>query len=122
LEYDCTIYCPNFLKMLNSCPSKPITIFPFASSDIFEAIMCLLSLSPYPIIFTMLISCLYYRTTRGVLMFMMIFIQNFIVEFLKNNLKDPRPNYNCNLQYGNPSNHATFFTSFVSWVCMEYIM
>jgi hypothetical protein len=48
--------------------------------------------------------------------------KNFIIEFLKNSLRDPRPNFSCNQQFGNPSNHATFFTSLITWMIMEYIL
>lgn len=47
--------------------------------------------------------------------------QNFCLEIIKNTFKDPRPNHTCNRQFGNPSNHATFFTSLIVWTIMEKI-
>lgn len=120
---DCTIPCFQLLRMFNSCPTRKINYTrPFNSKDIHEILMVIFSLSPYPISFLLLTAGTYFRTTRSILILMMIFIQNFLVEILKNNLKDPRPNYKCNLHYGNPSNHATFFTSLITWFIMEYIM
>lgn len=119
---DCTIPCFQIFRMFNSCPTKIINYSnPFNSRDIHEIAMVLLSVSPYPTSFLLLTAGAYFRTTRSILILMMIFIQNFLVEILKNNLKDPRPNYKCNQHYGNPSNHATFFTSLITWFIMEYI-
>jgi membrane-associated phospholipid phosphatase len=38
---------------------------------------------------------------------------------LKNIFKDPRPNFACNQQYGNPSNHAVFYSSMLVWFLCE---
>ena len=40
---------------------------------------------------------------------------------MKRILKDPRPNFQCNKKYGNPSNHAVFFASLISWFIAERI-
>jgi len=124
MNIDCSIYCPTFLKMLNSCPSihLPLSHEIFGSEKLFEIFMVLLSTSPYVTSFLFVISSTYFKTTRSVMVLLMIFIQNFIVEFLKNALRDPRPNYECNKQFGNPSNHATFFSSLITWMIMEYII
>jgi hypothetical protein len=49
----------------------------------------------------------------------MVLIQNFMVEFLKNNLRDPRPNFKCNHQFGNPSNYTCFYTCIIVWFILE---
>jgi hypothetical protein len=122
MEIDCSIPCPVYLKMLNSCPSKQISFLSLEWENIFELIMVALSISPYAISFLFLIGTTYYKTTRGVVLFVMIFAQNLIIEFLKGSLRDPRPNFKCNQQYGNPSNHATFYTSLMAWIIMEHLM
>lgn len=118
-DINCNIPCSQIIKMLNSCPSKPINFNNLASTDIQEIIMVALSITPYPLSFIILLSGTYYRTTRSIFILVMTFIQNFIVEVIKNNLKDPRPNYKCNQQYGNPSNHTSFFTCILVWFIME---
>jgi membrane-associated phospholipid phosphatase len=40
---------------------------------------------------------------------------------MKKILKDPRPNFECNHQYGNPSNHAVFCSALLTWFLFEYI-
>lgn len=116
---DCSIPCHQIIKMLTSCPSKRINFSNPSSSDIKEIIMVFLSTTPYPLSFIILLTGTYYRSTRSIFILAMTFIQNFIVEMLKNNLKDPRPNYKCNQQYGNPSNHTVFLTSVIMWFIMD---
>jgi membrane-associated phospholipid phosphatase len=122
MEIDCSVPCPIYLKMLNSCPSKKISLFNSEWENLFELVMVALSISPYAISFLFLVGTTYYKTTRGVVIFVMIFAQNLIIEFLKGSLRDPRPNFKCNQQFGNPSNHATFYTSLMAWVIMEHLM
>jgi hypothetical protein len=122
MEIDCTVPCPVYLKMLNSCPSKQVSLFSLDPDNLFELLMVALSISPYLTSFLFLVSTIYFKTTRGVVIFVMIFAQNLMIEFLKGSLRDPRPNFRCNQQFGNPSNHATFFTSLISWIIMEHII
>ena len=122
MEIDCSVPCPIFLKILNSCPSRPIDIFQIGQAELFEIAMVMLSMSPYIASFLCLLSTTYYKTTRGVVILMMIISQNFMIEIIKGSLRDPRPNYKCNKQFGNPSNHATFFTSLIIWVLMEQFL
>lgn len=123
MEIDCSVPCPFYLKMLNSCPSKHISINNvFSQENLFELVMVLLSVTPYATSFLLLLSVGVFRTTRGVLIMMMIFFQNMVIEFLKGNLRDPRPNYECTKQFGNPSNHACFYTSLSVWMLMELII
>jgi hypothetical protein len=122
MEIDCSVPCPFYLKTLNSCPTKNISIYEIPTADtLYELAMVGLSISPYFTSFLLLISVCLFRTTRGVLIMMMIFMQNMIIEFLKGNLRDPRPNYECNKQFGNPSNHACFYTSLTVWMALELI-
>jgi hypothetical protein len=122
MDIDCSVPCPVFIKMLNSCPSKPINLFDLNIETYFEVLMVLLSMSPYFISFILLLSASYYKTTRSVFLFIMIFGQNFVIEVIKGVLRDPRPNHKCNQQFGNPSNHATFYSSLITWILMELIM
>ena len=124
IEPDCTVYCPMVIKILNSCPSRIITLNPsqMSNEDVFEIFMVLLSTSPYLLSFLILISTTYFRTARGSVILMMIFFQNMIIEVLKGSLRDPRPNFKCNQQFGNPSNHATFFSSLITWIVMEHLL
>ena len=39
---------------------------------------------------------------------------------MKNILRDPRPNFECNKQYGNPSNHAVFYSALLTWFIAEH--
>ena len=48
---DCSIPCNIILYFASSCPTKSINFIPKSSSDFFEIIMILLSLTPYPIVF-----------------------------------------------------------------------
>jgi hypothetical protein len=45
-----------------------------------------------------------------------------MIELIKGVLRDPRPNFICNQQFGNPSNHATFFSSLITWIFMEQVL
>jgi len=45
-----------------------------------------------------------------------------MIELMKGLLRDPRPNFICNQQFGNPSNHATFYSSLITMLCMEYVL
>jgi membrane-associated phospholipid phosphatase len=123
MEIDCSVYCPIFLKMLNSCPSKNLSIRSLDNNDeLFEILMVLLSVSPYVVSFLILVSIPLFKTTRSAFILLMIFGQNFIIEILKGSLRDPRPNFKCNQQFGNPSNHATFYSSLATWILMEHIL
>lgn len=124
MEIDCSVWCPMFLKMLNSCPSRnfKLGITEMTQDDLFEIGMVCLSTTPYLCSFLFLIATTYFKTTRAAVVLVMIFFQNFVIEFLKNALRDPRPNYSCNKQFGNPSNHATFFTGLIVWLIMEFII
>lgn len=132
-DINCNIPCNFILKAFNSCPIND-SIQIFLSSDflfhfttrkdslnvIADIFYILLSTSPYIFSFILLLNTIYYKTLRSFLLMMMFFFQNFVVEILKNNLKDPRPNYLCSKQFGNPSNHAVFFSSLIIWNILEY--
>ena len=124
-EIDCSVYCPILFKILNSCPSKEIISFSnlnqIPREVLYEVLAVLFSISPYFLSFIILANTIYYRTSRSVVIMMMIFIQNFLGETIKNTLRDERPNFKCNNQFGNPSNHATFFTSLCTWVILEIL-
>ncbi len=45
-----------------------------------------------------------------------------MIELMKGLLRDPRPNFICNQQFGNPSNHATFYSSLITMLFMEYVL
>ena len=49
------------------------------------------------------------------------FTENFLIKLFKDIFRDPRPNYNCTKQFGNPANHSTFFSSLIIWFALEYI-
>ncbi len=74
-KIDCDVSCPIFIRVLNSCPTKNIDPFNPTSEDLFELLMVMLSTSPYIISFILFISTMYLRTTRCVLVVMMIFIE-----------------------------------------------
>ena len=116
---DCSIPCNFFLYFMSSCPIKTINYFPPAPNDLMQMFMILLSLTPYPIVFLLLCLAGYLRTSRSVLILIMIFIENIIVIFLKSIIREPRPNYLCNSEYGYPSNHSTFFTCILFWFIAE---
>lgn len=118
---DCSVPCHPIVKILNSCPNKPINLSNPSSGDIHEIIMVFLSMSPYFISFGTLLVTTYFRTTRSIFILMMVFLQNFLTEVMKNNLKDLNPNHKCSQQYANPSNHASFLTSLLLWFFMDEI-
>jgi membrane-associated phospholipid phosphatase len=130
MEIDCNINCPSLLKLFNSCPTKQL----FDTDSIFsvnlnaivneydEVFYVLLSTSPYLLSFCLFLIVVYYKTTRAFGIFIMSILENFVVELLKNSLRDPRPNFKCNRQFGNPSNHAVFFFGLCTWLIMEKLI
>ena len=116
---DCSIPCNIILYFASSCPTKSINFIPKSSSDFFEIIMILLSLTPYPIVFLLLCLAAYLRTSRSVFLLGLVFIENILVSFLKIIIQEPRPNYLCNNEYGFPSNHSCFFTCLLFWFILE---
>lgn len=132
VEIDCYVKCPMILRSFNSCPS--ITVF--KSNSIFdidpeklnprvleEIIYIVFSTFPYLLSFYFLINAVLFKTSRGVLILLLCCLENFVIEVLKNALRDPRPNYKCNQQFGNPSNHAVFFSALVTWtICEKFFL
>ena len=116
---DCSIPCNIILYFASSCPTKSINFIPKSSSDFFEIIMILLSLTPYPIVFILLCLAAYLRTSRSVFLLGLVFIENILVSFLKIIIQEPRPNYLCNNEYGFPSNHSCFCTCLLFWFILE---
>ena len=116
---DCSIPCNIILYFASSCPTKSINFISKSSSDFFEIIMILLSLTPYPIVFILLCLAAYLRTSRSVFLLGLVFIENILVSFLKIIIQEPRPNYLCNNEYGFPSNHSCFFTCLLFWFILE---
>lgn len=116
---DCSIPCNIILYFARSCPTKSINFIPKSSSDFFEIIMILLSLTPYPIVFILLCLAACLRTSRSVFLLGLVFIENILVSFLKIIIQEPRPNYLCNNEYGFPSNHSCFFTCLLFWFILE---
>ena len=119
---NCSIPCPILLKFMSSCPRDEISFFPPSLIDIIDIIMVLLSCTPYPTVFLLLCLCFYFRTTRSVLIFLMVLGENFMVVSLKNIIREPRPNFLCNEEYGYPSNHAAFYTCILFWFIMDEII
>ena len=120
-EVDCSIPCNFFLYFMSSCPTKTINYFPPGSNDLMEIIMILISLTPYPTVLLLLCLAAYFHTSRSVLILIMVFIESFIVILLKSIIREPRPNYLCNAEYGYPSNHSGFFTCILFWFIAEEI-
>lgn len=132
LEVDCYVKCPMILRSFNSCPSISV----FKSNSMFdidvqkfnlrqaeEIIYVLISTLPYLLSFCFLVNAVIFKTSRGVLVLMLCCLENFVIEVLKNALRDPRPNFKCNQQYGNPSNHAVFFSALVAWtICEKFFL
>ena len=118
---DCSVPCNILLYLLSCCPTKRVNFFPPSSQDLIEIIMILLSATPYPTVFLFLCFSAYFRTSRSVLMLIMLFIENFMVITLKSIIQEPRPNYLCNAEYGYPSNHTCFFTCILFWFICEEI-
>ena len=71
-KVDCSVSCPNFIRVLNSCPNRNIN--GISTDDVFEIAMVLLSMSPYVLSFLIMITTIYFRTIKSVLIMMMIFI------------------------------------------------
>jgi membrane-associated phospholipid phosphatase len=119
---DCSVYCPYIIKQMNACPRKEIDFSRFTlSSNLFELFMVFLSVTPYILSFLHFITTAYYKTIRSAMVLIMLYSQTFAIKVVKDIFQDPRPNFKCNNQYGNPSNHSTFFASLVVWNIMEYI-
>ncbi len=118
---DCTIPCPLILKTLSSCPTRKINLNTLKTEDLNEIIMIILSLLPYLINLVILISMSYFRTTRIIFIFLMETLQNIIVNYIKNLIQEPRPNFKCNHQFGNPCYHSSFFTCLIFWFFLETI-
>ena len=118
---DCSIPCNIFLYILSCCPTKIINYFSPSLADINEIFMILLSATPYPTVFLLLCLAAYFRTSRSVLLLLMVFLENFTVIALKSIIREPRPNYLCNAEYGYPSNHTCFFTCILFWFITEEI-
>lgn len=116
---DCTIPCNILLYFMCCCPTQVINYFPPGSKDFKEMFMILLSLTPYPTVFLLMCLAAYFRTSRSVLILAMVFLENFTVIALKNFIREPRPNYLCNQEFGYPSNHACFFTCILFWFISE---
>jgi hypothetical protein len=87
-KIDCSVACPNFIRILNSCPSRNINIYGISTDDIFEIAMVLLSISPYLISFIIMSTTIYYRTIKSVLIMMMIFIGVSIFNILNSFIKE----------------------------------
>ena len=119
---NCTIPCPILLKFMSSCPKREVNFFPPSLIDITEIIMVLLSCTPYPTCFLLLCLSFYFRTTRSILILLMVLGENFIVVSLKNIIREPRPNFLCNEEYGYPSNHSAFYTCILFWFIMDEIL
>ena len=105
---DCSIPCNFLFYFCSSCPTKKINYFNPSKSDFIEILMIILSLTPYPVVFIFLSLTAYFRTSRCFFVLALVFIENFLVFFLKIIFQEPRPNYLCNNEYGFPSNHACF--------------
>ena len=127
---NCYANCPIMLQQMNSCPSKEINFNKHElKSNLFEILMVTFSSSPYIIIFINLIFLIRYKTIRSLSIFGMFIIQvkifnwnqNFFIKLIKDTIRDPRPNYQCNKQFGNPANHSTFYISLILWYTMEYM-
>jgi membrane-associated phospholipid phosphatase len=116
---DCSIPCNILLYFMCCCPTQVINYFPPGSKDFKEMFMILLSLTPYPTVFILICLAAYFRTSRSVLILVMVFLENFTVIALKNFIREPRPNYLCNQEFGYPSNHACFFTCILFWFISE---
>ena len=118
-DIDCSIPCNIIFYFASCCPTKVINYFPPTKSDFIEIIMILLSLTPYPTVFLFLCLAAYCRASRSIFLLALMFIENFIVIFLKMIIQEPRPNFLCNNEYGFPSNHSCFFTCIAFWFILE---
>ena len=81
--------------------------------------MILSSLIPYLIVLILLFLAIYIRTSRSILLLILIIIENIFVIFLKVIIQQPRPNYLCNKEYGFPSGHTSFCTCILFWFILE---
>ena len=120
-DVDCSVPCNILLYFMSCCPTKTINYFHPYKSDLIEISMILLSSTPYPVVFLLLCLAAYFRTSRSLLILIMVFLENFLVMFLKSVIQEPRPNYLCNGEYGYPSNHSCFFTCILFWFLAEEI-
>ena len=119
---NCSNSCNKIVRVFGACPSKELFVNgKITIEDIFEIFMVAVSMTPYILVFSLCFLMLFVRTTRLAFIVMMLFIEYFIIIILKDALKDPRPNFECNGEYGNPSNHACFYTSISVWFIMERI-
>lgn len=122
-EYiDCSVYCPFLVRQLNSCPKREINFNDYPlSENLFEIFMVLLSFTPYFLSFVHFINTAYYKTSRSAMVLIMLYSQSIAIKIIKDIYMEPRPNFKCNHQYGNPSNHSTFFASLIMWTILELI-
>lgn len=120
MSYNCSIPCPSIVKNFDACPSKEIDVL--VIGDWYEIFLVFLSCTPYPVGFIIIISSLYYRTTRLVFISGMLVVGCLLISILKNILKEPRPNFECNHEYGNPSNHSFFYSCILLWFIMEWFV
>ena len=118
---DCSIPCNFIFKTLSSCPTKIMDLKNLNSSDYYEIFMILLSSTAYPCCFFILLCGSYFKTTRLILIFIMQVLQNFLINILKDLIKDPIPNFKCNKEFGYPSNHSSFYTCLIIWFIIEEI-
>lgn len=80
---DCSIPCNILLDLFCCCPTQVINYFPPGAKDFKEMFMILLSLTPYPTVFLLICLAAYFRTSRSVLILVMVFLENFTVIALK---------------------------------------
>jgi membrane-associated phospholipid phosphatase len=120
-DIDCSIACNILLSLMSCCPTKELHYFPPSLGDLTELFMILLSATPFPTVFLLLCLAAYCRTSRSCLLLIMIFLEYFIVIALKEIIRDPRPNYLCNQEYGYPSGHSCFFSCLLFWFITEEI-
>lgn len=126
---DCSLYnnCPFFIKVFNSCPTKQLfksnSIFsidlPLLQSEYKEFLYMGISTLPYILSGLIILYTIFNRTLRSFTLMIMFLIENIITDVLKNNLRHERPNFQCTRQYGNPSNHAVFYSGLVIWSLFE---
>ena len=119
MSFNCSIPCLKLVDLSSACPTREISIK--NPKDWFEIFLILLSMSPYPFVFILCLLTLFKRTTRIAFVVIMLFFDFFFINVVKNIIKEPRPNYECNHEYGNPSNHTCVYTSIIFWFVMEKI-
>ena len=118
-SYNCSVPCHKVVDLFSACPTREVNSL--SITNMFEVFMVFLSMTPYPLIFSLCFLTLIIRTTRIAFVVIMLFIDYFSVEIMKYVLKEPRPNFVCNHEYGNPSNHTCFYTGLVVWFVMEFL-